>query len=90
MDTAIKEQVRNQAGVEINVAERFSWDTEVKHDLDGVEKQFAYLDILCDYASGDLIMGKGIEKLEFVPVSNLNNYDVVPPSVSVFKKLGWM
>ena len=90
VDTAIKEQVRNQAGVEINVAERFSWDTEVKHDLDGVEKQFVYLDILCDYASGDLIMGEGIEKLEFVPVSNLNNYDVVPPSVSVFKKLGWM
>ena len=89
-DEAIKEQVRDQTGVEILVSERFSWDTEVKHDLDGIEKQFVYLDVLCDYVSGDLSLSEGIEKLEFVDTTKLDEYDVVPPSVEVFKKLGWL
>ncbi len=89
-DTAIKAQVRLQAGIEISVAEKFSWNTEVKNDLDGIEKQFVYLDVLCDYVTGDIVASEGIERLEFISTSQLHDYDVVPPSVDVFKKLGWM
>jgi 8-oxo-dGTP pyrophosphatase MutT (NUDIX family) len=87
---AIMEHVKQQAGIDITVEQKFSWDTEVKNDLDEVEKQFVYLDVLCEYKSGDLVPGPGIEKLEWVPKSDLANYDIVPPSVEVFKKLKWV
>lgn len=87
---AIIDTVKSQSGVDIRVDQKFYWDSEVKHDVDGIMKQFVYLDVLCDYVSGDLIASEGIEKLEWVPLSTLNNYDIVPPSVKVFKKLGWL
>ena len=80
--------LRAQAGIEVTVGQKFSWDTEVKNDLDGIQKQFVYLDVLCDYKGGDLAPGPGIEKLEWVSTDNLSRYDIVPPSVEVFKKLG--
>ena len=87
---AIRAQVRAQSGIEISVSDKFSWDTEVKNDLDGIEKQFVYLDVLCDYVSGELVAAAGIEKLEFVAIDKLAEYDIVPPSVTVFTKLGWL
>ena len=89
-EQTIKDTVRAQAGVEISFGQKFSWDSEVKKDLDGIEKQFVYLDVICNYENGKLVPGPGIEKLEWALVDNLGQYDIVPPSVEVFKKLGWM
>lgn len=89
-DQAIKDTVRGQSGIDITIRERFSWDTEVKHDLNNIEKQFVYLDVICEYAGGEPVPGPGIEKIEWVRTADLNNYDIVPPSVEVFKKLGWL
>ena len=87
---AIQEHVKQQTGIDIVVNQKFSWDTEIKSDLDGVEKQFIYLDVMCDYIGGELVPIPGIEKLEWVNKNDLNQYDIVPPSVEVFKKLGWL
>lgn len=89
-DEALKEHVKRQAGIDIAIGQKFSWDTEIKHDLDGVEKFFVYLDVLCEYEGGELILSPGIEKLEWVEEQELKNYDLVPPSVEVFKKLGYL
>jgi hypothetical protein len=89
-NTAIKDLVRSQAGIEIEPKSRFSWDTEIKKDIDGITKQFIYLDVVCDYISGDLRPGQGIERLEWVTISGLSKYDIVPPSIIVFKKLGYL
>jgi ADP-ribose pyrophosphatase YjhB (NUDIX family) len=87
---AAREIVRRQAGIEIKLRENIGWDTEIKNDLDGERKQFIYLDSIFDYASGDLVAGKGIERIEWVKIEDLPNYDIVPPSVILFKKLGWL
>src|SRR3546814_14812696 len=64
-EQTIKDTVKAQSGVEVTFGQKFSWDTEVKNDLDGVKKQFVYLDVLCDYMGGDLKPAPGIEKLEW-------------------------
>lgn len=51
---------------------------------------YVYVDYLCGYASGKLVAGKGIEKLEWVPISKLKSYDLVPPSKKLFKRMGYM
>jgi ADP-ribose pyrophosphatase YjhB (NUDIX family) len=91
-EEATKRIVKIQTGINIKLRENLSWDTEIKKDLDGIEKQFIYLDSLYDYVDGDLCIGENqsIEKLEWVPISELSSYDIVPPSVILFKKLGYL
>ena len=89
-DQAVIEEVRSESGVVVSVKNKISWDTEVKNDLDGVEKFFIYLDVLCEYESGDLVLGEGIEKLEWVDRGSLKDYDIVPPSRILFEKLGYL
>ncbi len=89
-DEVIIETVLTQAGVHIKGTQKFSWDTEIKHDLDGSEKYFVYLDVLCEYVGGELTPGPGIEKLAWVEIEDLPKYDIVPPSRVLFQKLGYL
>ena len=89
-DEAIKREVRAKAGIEVSVSNKISWDTEIKDDLDGVKKFFVYLDVLCEYESGELTPSADIEKIEWVKPEDLHNYDIVPPSKILFEKLGYM
>lgn len=89
-DQAIIDEVRVRSGVSVVVTNKISWDTEVKHDLDGIEKFFVYLDVECEYISGDIVVGEGIEKIEWVQQEDLSSYDIVPPSRILFEKLGYL
>ncbi len=89
-EEVIQEQLERQAGIKIKMVEPLSWDTEVKKDHDGKTKLFVYLDCLCEYLSGNLQPAEGIEKLEWVNIEELDQYDLVPPSRKLFKKLGYL
>jgi len=87
---ALIDEVRAKSGVTVAVKNKFSWDTETKHDLDGIEKFFVYLDVECEYVSGDIQIAEGIEKIEWIKPENLSSYDIVPPSRVLFEKLGYL
>lgn len=87
---AIIDEVQIKSGIEVSVRSKISWDTEVKDDLDGIEKFFVYLDVECEYVSGDIQAGEGIEKIEWVKLEDLASYDIVPPSRILFEKLGYL
>lgn len=87
---AIIDEVREKSGIEVSVRNKVSWDTEIKNDLDGVEKFFVYLDVECEYVGGDIVVGEGIEKIEWVMPKDLTSYDIVPPSRVLFEKLGYI
>ncbi|MDD3340999.1 MAG: NUDIX domain-containing protein [Bacilli bacterium] len=91
-DEAVKSMIKKQTGIEIDLKENLGWDTEIKKDLDGEEKQFIYLDSLYTYLNGDLKIGEkeNIEKLEWIPIEKLSEYDFVPPSIIFFKKIGYL
>ena len=89
-EEAIKNQVKKQTSIDINFVKSLGWDTETKKDLDGVEKLFVYLDCLYEYVSGELHPSSDIEKLEWVEIENLKNYDLVLPSKALFRKLGYL
>jgi hypothetical protein len=87
---AIIDEVRSKSGVTVMVTNKISWDTEVKNDLDDIEKFFVYLDVECEYVSGDIVIAEGIEKIEWVKPEDLSQYDIVPPSRILFEKLGYL
>ena len=89
-DEAIISEVRAKSGVTVRVKNKISWDTEVKLDLDGIEKFFVYLDVECEYVSGEIQIAEGIEKIEWVKREDLPSYDIVPPSRILFEKLGYL
>ncbi len=89
-DEAVKAEVLEKSGITVSVTDKISWDTEVKHDLDGVKKFFIYLDVECEYLSGDIVVAEGIEKIEWVKPEDLDSYDIVPPSRVLFEKLGYL
>lgn len=85
-----KEIVKTQTGLDIKVRSNIGWDMEIKNDLDSERKQFIYLDSIYDYVGGDLVVGNGIEKLEWVPIEKLDQYDIVPPSRTLFEKTSYI
>lgn len=89
-EEVIINELSNKAGISISVTKKLSWNTEVKKDLDGKTKLFVYLDMICEYLEGDLRISEGIEKLEWIPTTELVNYDIVPPSKTLFKRLGYL
>ncbi len=89
-EAVLKQTLKAQAGIEVIPVKQLSWDTETKPDHAGVPTFYIYLDYLCEYQSGNLVPGAGIEKLEWIPISELANYDLVPPSRALFSELGYL
>ncbi len=89
-EEATKAIVKAQTNADVELCENIGWDTEIKHDIDGENKQFIYLDSIWDYAGGELKAGDGIERVKFIPIAELMEYDIVPPSIILFKKLGYI
>lgn len=89
-EEVLKNTLKEQAHIDIKLIEKIGWDTETKPDHNGNQAFYVYLDCLCEYISGELIPGEGIEKLEWVPIEQLTNYDLVPPSRQLFKKIGYI
>ena len=85
-----KDFIKGFVGIDISPTKHLSWDTETKEDHDGILKQFVYLDAEFEYVSGELIVPEGLEKVEWIPLENLSKLDIVPPSVVLFKKLGYL
>lgn len=89
-EKVLKDVVKKQTGIEIELTQKLSWDTEIKPNHKGEKTSYIYLDYLCKYISGNLDKENGIEELKWVSIEKLAEYDLVPPSVKVFKRLGWI
>ena len=89
--TTLKNYLKTEVGINVKVDnELIPFDTEIKQDHDGVEKNFIYINLRCKYLNGDLKNPKGIERVDWIPTNKLSEYDIVPPSVRLFKKLGYL
>ena len=88
--TSFKDFIKGFVGVDISPTNHLSWDVETKQDHDGIIKQFIYLDAEFEYVSGELVVPKDLEKVEWITPHNLLQLDIVPPSVVLFRKLGYL
>lgn len=89
--TTLKNYLKTEFGVDVEVnGEQISFANEVKMDHDGIEKFFTYINMQCRYLGGTLVVPKGLERVDWVPKEKLANYDLVPPSVLLLKKLGYL
>lgn len=84
--------IRKNIGINIFFTKKLSWDVEIKNDHRGDNSliQFIYLDAEFNYQDGDIIIPEEYEKIEWVNINDLKNLDIVPPSVEMLKKLGYL
>ena len=82
--------IKTFVGINVAPVKYLFWDFETKEDIDGVLKQFIYLDAEFEYVSGEVMVLEGLEKVEWITISQLQNLDIVPPSVKLFKKLQYL
>lgn len=77
-------------GIAVNRFGEIGQGDEIKEDHDGVIKHFFYINFQCEYEAGELKAMEGIERIEWVPKEKLSEYDIVPPSVKLFKEIGYL
>lgn len=82
--------IKNYIEITISEGKKLFWDEEIKEDHDGIIKHFIYLVYEFYYVSGDIVVPKELEKVEFIKIEKLQNYDVVPPSVKLFRRIGYI
>lgn len=88
--TTLKNYLKAHVGIDVDVSNKpLSLDFEIKLDHDGIEKKFIYFNLLCKYLGGTPKIPQGAELVEWLPKDKLKTFDMVPPSVKLFKNLGY-
>lgn len=82
--------IKEYISLDISFVKSLSWGSEFKKDQDGEFKQFIYLNTEFKYEAGNIIVPEDLEKVEWVPIKNLSKLDIVPPSINLFKSLGYL
>lgn len=89
--TTIKNYLKSEVGIDVEVDPKsIPFGTEIKEDHDGITKNFIYVNLLCHYLGGTPKIPKGAEKIEWLPKNSLGSFDIVPPSINLFKSLGYL
>ena len=84
------DSIKAQTGINITIEKTLGWDTEAKPDSAEENTFYIYLDCQCGYIDGELKPQPGIEKLAWIPISELKKYDIVPPSIKLLTRQGYL
>jgi hypothetical protein len=79
---------KEDLGIDIHSIVPIGEDSEVKQDHDGLVKKFIYINFDSLYRGGIPKVPMGAERVEWIAKDKLREYDIVPPSVKLFKKMG--
>lgn len=86
----LREYLDRTLGITVDLVEPVGQGEETKKDHDGMEKRFVYMDFKCRYKDGEPRVLAGAERLEWIPRDRLADYDIVPPSAVLLRKLGYL
>ena len=86
----LNKELKDRWNITVTIKDQLGWDEDQKADHDGDEKRFIYLDALCEIASGDPVPTNQNEELRWVPIADLPQYNLVLPTVKLFKKLDYL
>jgi ADP-ribose pyrophosphatase YjhB (NUDIX family) len=90
IEDMMNRELKERWNITAKIDKQLSWDEDIKKDHDGEVKRFIYLDALCSLASGDPRPVNHNEELRWVALEDLPKYDLCPPGVTSFKKLGYL
>lgn len=87
---ALNNELSDRWNFTVSIAEKLWWNEETKVDHDEIEKRFVYLDVLCNIVGGEPKPVNQNELLVWVPVGELKQYDLNPPTRTLLARLGYL
>lgn len=87
---ALNKELTSRWNFTVSIVEKLWWNEETKVDHDEVEKRFMYLDALCHVDGGEPKPVNTNELLVWVPVDELKQYDLNPPTRTLLTRLGYL
>jgi len=87
---ALNKELSDRWNFTVSIAEKLWWNEETKVDHDEIEKRFVYLDALCNIVSGEPKSVNENELLVWVPIGELKQYDLNPPTRILLARLGYL
>jgi len=92
IDKLLNNELKKRWNMTVAIKERLTWkEKEQKVDHNGEMKQFIYLYVLCELTSGEPWPANPNEELRWVRLTKeLATYEFNPPTVRIFKNLGYL
>ncbi len=87
---ALVREIREEAGIEIQNVQPLLFMTDQEPDKRGEMTYYIHLVYTAQYASGTLRAGDDVMTLEWIPIKKIPELTVARPSVTTFRKLGWL
>lgn len=92
----LKREMREELGVEIsniqNIVPKYRKEPRQDESLNkhGEMTHYYFLEYLCDYVGGELKPDDDLAEAKWVKKKDLKNYSLTPPSIAMYKELGWL
>lgn len=87
---ALNKELSARWNFTVTIMEKLWWNEETKVDHDEQEKRFVYLDVLCGVENGVPKPINENEQLVWVPINELKQYDLNPPTRTLLERLGYL
>src|SRR3989344_268299 len=84
LEEAIRREVKEEAGIELGVIKRVSFDEDYEPNKHGEKTHYVFLVYEGEYKSGDLTANDDIHKLRWFHKSELKDISLTRPSIKLF------
>ncbi len=89
-EEAIKREIWEEARIKIKNIEKITFSEDITKNHEGDEIQYIFLTHRAQYDSGELKPGDDIAELKWFNRDELKKIPLNPPTVRLFKELGWL
>ncbi len=90
VEEALHREIREEAGITIKNIKPLIFMTDNEPNKHGEMTYLVHLVYTADYDSGDIRAGDDVSYLEWIPIKKIPSLTVARPSITTFKKLGWI
>ncbi len=90
VEEALHREIREEAGITIKNIKPLIFMTDNEPNKHGEMTYFVHLVYTADYDSGEIHADDDVAYLEWVPIKKIPSLTVARPSITTFKKLGWL
>lgn len=90
LEEALKREVREEAGIEIDVAEQIGFDEDYEENKHGEKTHYVFLIYKANYISGEPEPKDDIVELIWIPKNELPRNELNRPSLKLFEKMGYL
>ncbi len=89
-EDALIREIHEETGIEIKNIKPLLFVTDHEPNKKGVMTYYIHLVYKAEYMSGEVNAQDDVAHLEWIPIKDIPKITIARPSITTFKKLGWL